>query len=197
LLSESLQMLKVLVLFALLLAYHGQVLRQDRRLSVRSLARRHAQFPVLVLAPEEGDFAAQVVAALEREAKAMPVAVHTYTLGAPDESLSAARAVILPAELAARPSEALRLWLQGYDGTRLVVPTPAPGWHWVFGSARPLPSLAKQTARMVRHLAEGDPLTAPRETTAWTVVLYILGGIFGLIVLLNLIRLVLSFAGFD
>jgi len=197
LLSESLQMLKVLVLFALLLVYHGLALRQDRRLSVRSLARRHAMFPVLVLAPEEGDFATQVVAALEREAKAMPVAVHAYTLGAPDESLSAARAVILPAELAARPSEALRLWLQGYDGTRLVVPTPAPGWHWVFGSGRPLPSLAKQAARMARHLAEGEPLAAPRETTAWTVVLYILGGLLGFVILINLIRILLTIGGFD
>ena len=127
----------------------------------------------------------------------MPVAVHAYTLGAPDESLSAARAVILPAELAARPSEALRLWLQGSDGTRLVVPTPAPGWHWVVGSGRPLPSLAKQAARMARHLAEGESLSAPRETTAWTVVLYILGGLLGFVILINLIRILLTIGGFD
>jgi len=195
LLSDSLQMLKVLLLFALLLAYHGQMLRQDRRLAERSLARRHAQYPVLVLAPEQGDFAAQVVAALEREAKEMPVAVHAYNLGAPDESLSAAKAVILPAELAARPSEALRLWLQGYDGARLVVPTPTEGWHWVFSSGRPLPALAKQAARMARHLAEGQALPAPRETTAWTVLLYILGGIFALFLLINLISLLVNLGG--
>ena len=190
LLSESLQQLKVLVLFALLLAYHWLGLRDDQRRSERSLRRRHALFPVLVLAPDEGDFADQVVAALGREATEMPVAVHPYHLGAPDETLSAAKAVILPSELAARPSEALRVWLQGYDGARLVVPTPADGWLWVFGSGRPLASLARQTARMARHLAEGEALPSPREASPWMGVLYVIAGLFGLVLLTSLINLV-------
>jgi hypothetical protein len=190
LLSESLQMLKLMVLFALLLAYHGQTLRHDRRLAESSLKRRHAQFPVLVLAPEAGDFADLVVAALGREAAEMPVAVHPYSLGAPDETLSAARAVILPAELAARPSEALRLWLQGYDGARLVVPTPIPGWHWVFGSGRPLASLARQTARMVRSLAEGQDMPTSRETSPSMVVVYIVAGLFAFQLLIVAISLI-------
>jgi hypothetical protein len=177
LLSESLQLFKLLLLFALLFAYHGLALRRDRRTAERSLARRHAQFPVLVLAPEEGDFADQMAAALGREAAEMPVAVHPYSLGAPDESLSAARAVILPAELTAHPSEALRVWLQGYDGARLVVPTPASGWLWVFGSGRPLPALAAQTAHMVRALSEGLELPSPRESSPWMVLVYIIGGL--------------------
>lgn len=190
LLSESLQMLKVLVLFALLLAYHWLVLRGDQRLAERSLSRRHAQFPVLVLALEDEDFAEQIVAALRREAADLPVAVHDYRQGAPDESLSAARAAILPAELAARPSEALRLWLQGYDGVRLVVPTPAQGWHWVFGSGRPLAALARQAAHTVRQLAEGVQPSSPRETSPWLVVVYTLAGLFGLSLLMSLISLV-------
>ncbi len=194
LLIESLQTLKLLILFALLLTYHAQVLRQDRRQAERSLLRRHAQFPVLVLAPEDGDFATQVVAALERETKEMPVAVHAYSQGAPDETLSAAKAVILPAELATRPTEALRLWLQGYDGARLVVPTPVSGWWWVFGSGRPLPALAKQTARMARHLAEGEEPSSPREATPWLVLVYIIGGLFALGLLINLISLAVGLA---
>jgi len=192
LLSESLQMLKVLVLFAVLLAYHWLVLRGDQRLAERSLSRRHAQFPVLVLAPDEDDFAEQIVAALGREAADLPVAVHAYRQGAPDETLSAAKAAILPAELAARPSEALRLWLQGYDGARLVVPTPAQGWHWVFGSGRPLAALARQTARTVRQLAEGEQPSSPRETSPWLVVVYTLAGLFGFSLVMSLINLVAS-----
>ena len=190
LLSESLQQLKVLVLFALLLAYHWLALRDDQRRSERSLRRRHALFPVLVLAPDEGDFADQVVAALGREATDMPVAVHSYHLGAPDETLSAARAVILPAGLAARPSEALRVWLQGYEGVRLVVPTPADGWLWVFGSGRSLASLARQVARMARHLAEGEALPSPRDASPWMGVVYVIAGLLGLVILTSLINLV-------
>jgi hypothetical protein len=190
LLSESLQQLKVLLLFAMLLAYHWLALRGDQGRAERSLKRRHALFPVLVLASDEGDFADQVVAALGREATEMPVAVHPYRLGAPDETLSAARAVILPAELAARPSEALRVWLQGYDGARLVVPTPAEGWLWVFGSGRPLASLARQAARMARHLAEGEALPSPRESSPWLGVVYVIAGLFGFVLLTSLINLV-------
>ena len=195
LLSESLQLLKVLILFALLLVYHWSVLQSDQRLAERSLARRHAQFPVLVLTAEDDEFASLVVEALEREAAQMPVAMHPYQQGAPDETLSAAKAVILPAELAARPSEALRLWLQGYAGARLVVPTPSQNWHWVFGSGRPLPALARQTARIVRHLAEGQDLPSPRESSVWTVLGYIMAGLLALFLLINLVSLVMSLSG--
>ena len=195
LLSESLQFLKVLILFALLLVYHWLVLRNDQRLAERSLTRRHAQFPVLVLAPDDDEFARLVVEALEREAAQMPVAMHPYRQGAPDETLSAAKAVILPAELAARPSEALRLWLQGYDGARLVVPTPSPGWHWVFGSGRPLPALARHAARIARHLAEGQDLPSPRETSPWTVLGYIMAGLIAFMLLMSLINLVVTLSG--
>ncbi len=156
LLFQSLTTLKTLLVFASLLAYHGWVLRSDNRRTERVLARRRAQYPVLVLAPPQEGFAESLVAALEREAPGLPVAVHPIDQGAPDETFSAAKAVILPAELLARPPEALRLWLQAFDGKRLVVPTPAGEWLWVYGGVRSLPSLARRAARHVRQLADGD-----------------------------------------
>jgi hypothetical protein len=192
LLSESLQQLRVLVLFALLLAYHWLALRDDQRRAERSLKRRHALFPVLVLAPDDDDFADQVVTALGREASEMPVAVHSYNLGAPDETLSAAKAVILPARLAARPSEAVRVWLQGYDGTRLVVPTPAEGWLWVYGSGRSMPSLARQVARMARHLAEGEAQPSPTQTSPWMGVVYAIAGLIAFVLLTSFISMVVE-----
>jgi hypothetical protein len=155
LLFQALEQLKTMLVFAGLLAYHAWVLRQDNRLIERLLARRRAQFPVLVLAPSQEGFAETLVAALEREAPGVPVAVHPIDQGAPDETFSAAKAVILPAELLARPAEALRLWLQAFDGKRLVVPTPVGDWHWVYAGAQSLPSLARRAARQVRELADG------------------------------------------
>lgn len=167
-----LQQLKLVILFGLLLAYHWLVVRADGRLAERSLARRHAQFPVLILtggnivqsqngeqAPKSEtsagtEFASVVIDALQKLAPGMPVAVHAASEGVPDETLSAARAVIVPAELIARPSESIRLWLQAYGGKRVVVPTPTQDWHWVFGSDKPLAALAQQAAHTVRNLAE-------------------------------------------
>ena len=176
------QLLGWLVLLGIFLAYHWRALRSDNQLAEKALVRRYSLYPVLVLSEDgiDNDFSVAVLEALERHVSALPVAVHSYSQGVPDESLSAARAVILPAELVARPSEALRLWLQGFDGQRVVVPTPAQGWWWVFGSGRTLKGLANQAARTVRQLAEDEPVAGPREASPWMVVIYLLAGLAAL-----------------
>jgi len=192
LLAGTLRLVEVMLLFALLLGYHWQTLRADNRLAERALARAHAQFPVLVLAPDNGEFANHLVVALQREAAELPVAAHLYSQGAPDETLSAARAVILPGELLAKPSEAMRLWLQGFNGARLVVPTSAPGWHWIFGSGRTLTAGANRAARAVRHLAEGEEVPPPREASPWMVLVYIFAALFAAQLLLGVVGLTMS-----
>jgi hypothetical protein len=157
----------VLLSLLLNLAYHWRALLLDRRSLERSLARSHAQYPVLVLAPEEESFSQSIAAALERQAPELPVAIHPVQSGAPDETLSVARAVILPAALLARPPEALRVWLQSFSGARLVVPTPAPDWLWISGADRSLNFLAERTAELVRRLAEGETSDAGRAAGAW------------------------------
>jgi hypothetical protein len=187
------QVFKTVLLFAAYLAYHGWVLRSDGRLAESSLARRHAAFPVLVLAPDTGDFADQLVSALQRQVPDLPVAVHPYSLGVPDDTLAAARAVILPAELAVRPAEGLRVWLQGFAGVHLVVPTPVKDWHWINASGMDLPGLAQQTARLVRGLAEGEQAPELKASASWMIVVYILAGLFVLELLLGLIAALASF----
>jgi Domain of unknown function (DUF5671) len=155
LLYQTLAQLKTMLVFAALLAYHAWVLRQDNRLIERLLARRRAQYPVLVLAPSQGGFAETLVAALQREAPGLPVAVHPIEGGAPDETFSAAEAVILPSDLLVKPSEALRLWLASFDGKRLVIPVSSEDWQWVQGG-QSLPAQARRAARMARRLAEGE-----------------------------------------
>jgi hypothetical protein len=184
---------KGLVLFAASTAFHGLVLRRDGRRSTRSLARRQAQYPVLVLAPEEPAFANALLRGLQGAAPSLPVAVHPYSQGAPDETLSAARAVILPAELITRPPEAVRLWLQGFGGTRLVVPTPARDWLWVSSSGQPLESLAHQTAATVLRLAEGEDLQPARDSRFWMPVVYVLAALFALELVVGLVASALSF----
>jgi hypothetical protein len=188
----SARLLALVLLFLLLALYHWFALRQDTRLAERSLARRHAQFPVLVLVPDEGDFARLVLDVLEREVKELPVAVHPYSQGTPDETLSAARAVLLPAELLYRPSEAMRLWLQGFDGPRLVLPTPAQGWQWVASGAGDLAAQARAAARLVRRLAEGEPLPQPSRAPSWMIVVYILAALAALEIIGLSVTFVLS-----
>jgi hypothetical protein len=192
LLLEVLQLLSVMALFVILSVYHWQAIRGDNRLAGQSLAKLHAQFPVLILAPEEGDFAASIARALQHESINLPVAIHPVGEGAPDETLSAAKAVILPASLMSKPSEALRLWLGGFQGEKLVVPTPDQGWHWIFGSGRSSASLERQTTRIIRHLAEGEELPQPRQTSAWMIIIYIVAGLIVLSIATSLVGVISS-----
>lgn len=189
------QRLKTALLFAVFLGYHWQVLQRDNHLAEKVLTRRRSLYPVLILSPDEGDFGVQVAEVLESEAAGLPIAVHYYEQGAPDETLSAARAVILPAELVTKPSEALRLWLQNFEGPRLVIPTQTNGWQWVSAGGRSVAALARQAAHIVRHLAEGEVHTHSPEASAWMLVVYILAGLFTLEILAGLAYLIATATG--
>jgi hypothetical protein len=189
LVTESLNLGKSLLLFILLMLYHWQALRTDSRLANASLAVKHADFPVLVLTTEIGDFSESMVTAIQREAPALPVAVHLVENGAPDETLSGAKAVILPTQLIANPSEAIRLWLQGFPGERIVVPVQVEKWQWLFGSGQPLSNLARQASKAARHLAEGEEINTPRTASGWMIVLYVIGGIVIIPLVFSLISL--------
>lgn len=192
LLQISLDLISILVLFFLVIWYHGGVLRSDGRLFSNSQQELFADFAVLVLVPELGAFSEMMIATFQKEAPTMPVAVQVVEQGAPDETLSDAKAVILPASIATNPGEAIRLWLQGFSGTRFVVPTPEPGWVWVSGNGSPLQNLVRQTAEMVRKLAEGEDVSKGRSSSPWMIFGYIFGGLIGLIIILTAISFLLE-----
>jgi hypothetical protein len=187
LLQVSLEMLSLLLLFIAFLWYHGRVLRTDNRMAAQSLAARHAEYPVLVLVRELGAFSDVMVAALEREAPALPVAVHVTNQGAPDETFAGVRAIILPSDVIANPTEAIRLWVQNFTGIRFVVPTPTRGWWWVSGLGKSTGGMIQQTAELVRKLAEGEDISKTRPLSGWAILGYVLGGFVGVILLVVLL----------
>ena len=195
LLRTTLMLSMSLTLFALLLGYHWYVLLVDLRLAERSLAERHANFPVLILTKEIGDFSRLLVDALHREAESLPVAVHPIERGAPDSDLSAAKAVVLSSVLIASPPEAVRLWLQDFKGDRVVVPTEVEGWHWACPGDSQLPKRAKRAAKLIRQLAEGDEIQPSGDWTAGKIVLYIFVGLLAIPLLIRLVEL--FFLGVD
>ncbi|HLE15024.1 MAG TPA: DUF5671 domain-containing protein [Anaerolineales bacterium] len=193
---QVLQILKTMALFAVLLTYHWRVLRKDARLAETTLSRRHTLYPVLILDPEQDGFAESLLAALEHQAPALPVAVHPIAQGAPDETLSAAKAVILPGGQLAQLPEALRLWLQSYPGARLALPSRSEGWTWIGGPGKSIDPLARQAAVTIRRLAEGEQISPNREGSPWMTLVYILAGLFVIEVLLAVVAFFFSlFAG--
>lgn len=179
-----------------LLVYHWQALRQDGRLAQQTLGGYHAAFPTLVITDETGSpsaiFGGAFVQALERTAARLPVAVHSVALGAPDETMLGARAILLPLDLALNPPESLRLWLAEFPGQRIIVPLPAAGWTWLGPAEKRPDELAREAAQMIRQLAEGEAVRLSLPNNPWSIAGYVLGGVFGLLLLGLLLTLFVS-----
>jgi uncharacterized membrane protein YidH (DUF202 family) len=192
LLQISLELTCLLILFSIVIWYHGLVLRSDSKLSNQIQTAKQAAFPILILVPDLGVFSEILVAALSKEAPTMPVAVHVIGDGVPDETLSDAKAVILPANIATNPGEAIRLWLQNFPGIRFVLPTALPGWVWVTGGSNQIHRLAKQAAEMIRKIAEGEDIVQTRIYPAWLILVSIVAILFGLAFLITSIGILID-----
>lgn len=197
---EVSRLVLTLLVMGALLVYHWRALREDTSIAQQTLGNLHAAFPTLVLVEtadsENGSFerafADALIQALEGSAPRLPVAIHAVERGAPDESMLAAKAILLTAGLAMQPPESLQLWLREYRGQRVLVPAEREGWHWLGrGTQRPQ-ELAREAASTLRHLAEGEALRQSAPAGPWAIAGYVLGGLFGLILVITMISLLIS-----
>jgi hypothetical protein len=181
----------ILILFVVLSIYHWRSVHKDNQLAAKALSALHAEFAVCVFDYGEGGFAENVISALEVVCPDVPVAVHpvgeTF-----DETLRNAKAAILPAALATDPPETVRLWLGEFPGVRLFVPTKAEGWRWVGFSDQSMEVLAKEAAKAVCRLAEGQEAVRSRSLSGWTVFGYVIGALVGLWAICGLVSLLME-----
>jgi hypothetical protein len=189
--QNTLIALQLLLLFIAVLVYHMRVLRADGAQATDTLTARHAAFPVLVFAPDEG-FAAAVAEAIASQSPDMPVTFQAADEAIQPDSAGMVKAAVLPAALALNPPEPLRLWLETFDGQKVVIPEPVAGWVWSGGATQPLSKAAGGAALALRQLAEGQPVRPSLQTSPWMIVLYILAGLFALQFLLLLLGLLSS-----
>ena len=179
---------QLLSLFSAFLLYHWTVLRHDGGRAADALASRQANFAVLIFEYQDSHFAAPIMDAIRRLATAVPVAIQAVEQGIP-EGAGAARAVVLPSNLALDPPEALRLWIKDYSGSKLIVPVNQPGWHWPGGI---LKNSSAVTAQIIRQLAEGQEVRNSNAAPGWQVAAYVFAAFFGLQILFLLFALGMS-----
>lgn len=181
--------LQLLTLFLAFLAYHWAALRRDGSRAADALAARQEHFPVLIFEQQGGDFAAQMLASLQRIAPSIPAAARPLEQGLSEEDASAARVVILPYDLALNPPEALRLWLKEYAGQKVIVPMEVAGWYWPGGVP---PKNISAAAQIVRQLAEGQEVRMAAGNSAWQTVANVFAILFGIQILFFVIMLGIS-----
>jgi hypothetical protein len=192
LLQQVLKDLEYLFLFIGLGVYHGVMLGKDGKLASEALAEKHAAFPVLIFDPVDGSFGKAILAALHKLTPRLPVVIQSSNQ--PVAQGAAPKAVLMHSDLAVNPPGWLQEWLEKYNGEKLIVPQPVPGWLWT-GGIRQLPAAATQAAQAVRQLAEGQEVRQQTGASGWMVVVYIIAGLFGLEILGLLISLGISFIG--
>jgi hypothetical protein len=179
---------QLLSLFSAFLVYHWNAMRQDGSHAATTLASRQAHFAVLVFETQGSGIGAPLQEAIQRISPAIPVAVLAIEQGMPEATVPV-QAVVLPSSLALNPPEALRLWLKNYEGPKVIVPSPEPGWYWSGSQPK---NAAGPAAQIVRQLAEGQEVRASGGTSGWQIAAYICAGLFGLQLLFILLILGIS-----
>ena len=160
-LASVLNATQLLALFAVLLVYHLNCMRRDSAQAIQTLEARQRGFPVTVLDPGDEAFVKEVTAAMSKHAPDVPVVLHAV-----DEKFTEdgdVRAVILPVSLALNPPDALRKWLKGFSGQKIVVGEAVSGW--VLSALTP-----EQAAQSARQVAEGEEVRLARPSAAWEIV---------------------------
>jgi hypothetical protein len=180
--SHSLQTIleqgALLILFGVFSIYHWRCLQSDGQRVSKALTEKYATFPVVIFESGEGQFAEGVLSALKTIAPSMPAFVQL--VGDPfDESLDSAAVAVIPSNLLTHPPEAVRVWLEQFTGSRLVIPIEEKNWIWAGLTDLPFQDLARQAAKMITQFAEERDTRQRRILSPLTIIGYVLGALVG------------------
>jgi hypothetical protein len=184
-LQGSLKALETLALFILLGVYHGLTLRKDGETTGRALSEKHASYPVLIFDPGDG-FGPALLTVIQKASPRLPAGLQPIDQPVADSAKPSA--VVLPSDVALDPPAELRVWLENFKGTRLVVPRALGNWTLV---GQPVRMPVNQAAQILRQLAEGQELRAS-ATPAWLIAIYIVAGLISLPMLVSLVGTFIS-----
>jgi len=193
-LMDILHDFKSLSIVIIWLIYHFLALRGDSKAAHIALANQHASFPVAILNDEQMDVSIAIIENLKRTAPSIPAAI------LPLESLSTVdlntfKALILPVNMITNPQEPLQNKLQDFTGKRLILPIEKEGWIWQGIISRGKLDSAKETARIVRLMAEGQTIQPAPSNNPWVILGYVFGCIIALQVVFLLIAVIASSYG--
>ncbi len=185
--TALLDSLQLLTLFTIVLVYHLRCLRADGGEAARALVERHEKFQALAFERAGSGFGESIRLAAQKQVPGLNLTVLASDADIPAEAASA-RAVVLPSDVSINPPDALRKFLDAFEGHVIISPVEHPRILW---SAGPKP--VESAALTLRQLSEGlEVRQSAGGTSAWMVLVYIFAALFGLEVLLMLLSLGIS-----
>jgi hypothetical protein len=182
---------KTLGVIIIWLVYHFLALRSDGRAAQAALASQHSAFPVAILGDQSLVDEKSIRENLQRTAPNIPVeGILVENLN--KETLARYKALVFSSTLIRENPDAFRLAQNEYSGQRLVITEPGKGWTWQGLIQRSRLDSAKETARLIRMMAENQEIQPASSGGGLTVIAYILAGMFGLQVLIMIISVIVG-----
>ncbi len=179
---------QVLAWFILVLVYHLSCLRADGSEAARALSDRYAHFPVVVFDQAGSGFGEAVRAEAQKQVPGLPVTVIAAGGEIPEEA-AAVKVVLLSLGVMVALPDATRKWLDGFGGSKIVVPTEVKDWLWIGSTPR---RSVTRAVLAVRQMAEGQAVRVDGGTSGWIVVAYVFAALFVLQLLFVLLMLGIS-----
>ncbi len=182
---------KTLGVIVIWLAYHFLALRGDGKAAQAALADQHASFPVGVIGSPNLVDVKTIRDNLQRTAPNIPLE-EIVIENASKETLARYNVLVFSSGLIHTNPEIFRMVQNDFTGQRLVISEPAEGWTWLGLIRRSRLDTAKETARLIRMMAENQQIHPSGSTGGLTVAAYILAALFGTQILFMIITLILG-----
>ncbi len=182
---------KTLSVIVIWLVYHFLALRGDGKAAQAALADQHNSFPVAVIGSPNLVDVKTIRENLQRTAPNIPLEELTVD-GLSKESLARFNALVFSSSLIDTNPVVFHLIQRSYSGRRLVIPEPADGWTWQGLIRRNRLDSAKETARLIRMMAENQEIHPSGSAGGLTVAAYVLAALFGSQILLMILSLIIG-----
>lgn len=185
-----------LIIVVIWLIYHYFALRGDGKAAQAAITKQHADFPVLLITDDDTELEKLIVEKIQITAPQIPVTIKPVRELNKNIESGDYQAVIIPANLVTGMDTAIKQAIGSFPGKRIILPVNQEGWVWQGLLRKNRLESAKETARIVRMLAENQPVQTVSNTNNLTILGYVLGGLFAIqLILLLIVRVISAFTG--
>lgn len=173
LMNDSLQDLRLVIIFTAFLAYHLSRLRFDNKMVSKQLAEKQANFPALALVEPESGMGVGLKQAFLRNAAGVPL---RFVTGEKVDSEQLKGVGVVIVESSRVEGKALSQLLPGFKGKVIILPVVHSQYIWA-GALKRDTDIQKACALAVLSLAEGLAVKPAASSSPWVVVGYIFAAI--------------------
>jgi hypothetical protein len=190
--SDFLYDSKTLCIVVIWLVYHFMALRGDGRAAQAALSDQHSAYPTLMILEDDPEYGQLVAEKLKQIAPKLPLTVMESKELSKDSDLGIYKAIVLPVGLMTRLARPHDQVLDKYTGKRIILPEAKINWIWQGVIRRGKLDSAKETARIIRMLAENQEIHPASTSGSLMILAYVLAGLFSVQLLFMIIGLIVS-----